>query len=767
MADRLRGRVVELRSWLYRTNQRSFLSEEHRADHHRRRARSITARFRRTDPESAYPLIGDIEEAFAPAIDELKPAAIHVQDPMLLGIAVRSRNRLRRLGIDTALVFDAHEWTRDATSDHALEVSAMIGLENRLVGEMSDCVTVSQDMAEEMAARFPLSRPPTIVPDAPWSGSDSDYADVRTDAGVPRGTPLVVYTGVLEPGSGVEDLVAALESPPPVARGRNRAGRCPAAMAAPPGAASGGRLPTAFRGPCCRRQGDFIPPHRRRRSGSPPTAPEGHSPVPTKYRDYLVAGLPMVATDVGTSAEEIRGTGVGVVVRSRQTEGAGEGHRQGPGRPRPVPVAHHRGAAAGELLGDPRPGPRTGLRAAVGTRTPTPAARRGAHRRHELRWAGLRMGPQPARGRDRRHVDGLALPDNPFTHRVDHALPRAGINTLDRKVQLLLHELVDRAAVIMESGIRIAAPEPGDVRSAATASGRPAPCGTPGTAVALLFHGSDIRRPDIHLRTHRWSPFANPRAAALTAELRKRTRVAHEQLAAWDGPVMVSTPDLIPITPGAVWTPVVVDLDRLPRRKRAGMTQTRRAADRVHMPSRSLLKGSHLIDPVLRGLARDGVIRYRRVERVPHEAVPQLSPSATSSSTNWGWASSGWPRWRQWQPARWWSPTPAPRRWTPTARRCRSSTWIRRRSNARCATLRVTMNDAGTCPRWAATSWYATTTAAVRRLRWPGRWDSGPPPGLDRGVGPQGRRQPWIGSPHAGRQRGGGAAPVRQACARG
>ncbi len=623
MAGRLRGRVVELRSWLYRTNQRSFLSEEHRADHHRRRARSITARFRRTDPESAFPLIGDIEEAFAPALDELKPAAIHVQDPMMLGIAVRSRNRLRRLGIDTALVFDAHEWTRDATSDHALEVSAMIGLENRLVGEMSDCVAVSQDMAEEMAARFPLSRPPTIVPDAPWSGSECDDADVRSDAGVPRGTPLVVYTGVLEPGSGVEDLVAALGHRP----------QLHAAVIGQGGAQQRWLRQRARQAGVASRL-HFVDPVvddkatsylRTADAGVDPRrpAPEGHSPVPTPYRDYVVAGLPVVATDVGTSAAEIRGTGVGVVCAA--------------GRPKAL------AKAIDKVLADPGPF-QSRITAELQQENSWQARGQGLVQVYERL-----LGPAPQR---RRH-DGVLIGatnsagqayewarslreagiaatsmdlrshDNPFTHRVDHALPRAGIDTLDRKVQLLLHELVDRSAVIMESGIRIAAPETGDVPPRSHGFREARALRDSGTAVALLFHGSDIRRPDIHLRTHRWSPFANPRAAALTAELRKRTRVAHEELAAWEGPVMVSTPDLVPITPGSVWNPVVVDVNRFPAAARRHDPGDGPPVV-LHMPSRSLLKGSYLIDPVLRGLAREGVIRYRRVERVPHEAVAQL-----------------------------------------------------------------------------------------------------------------------------------------------
>lgn len=136
-----------------------------------------------------------------------------------------------------------------------------------------------------------------------------------------------------------------------------------------------------------------------------------------------------------------------------------------------------------------------------------------------------------------------------------------------------------------------------------------------------MFHGSDLRRPDIHARTHPWSPFRHPDFRDVTDELRKRTRWNHEQLASWDGPVMVSTPDLLRQNPGAVWVPVVVAAD------------TFAAPDRslpegppvvLHLPSKSMMKGSHLIDPVLQELADAGVIRYRREMNVPHERVPDL-----------------------------------------------------------------------------------------------------------------------------------------------
>lgn len=140
-----------------------------------------------------------------------------------------------------------------------------------------------------------------------------------------------------------------------------------------------------------------------------------------------------------------------------------------------------------------------------------------------------------------------------------------------------------------------------------------------GLQVALLTHGSDARVPSRHAQRERYSPFTDP-LDGLTAKLEATARRHHDLLSSHDGTVLVSTPDLLLDLPQARWCPVVVDLerwtapplDRLPDRPVV-----------VHAPSKAALKGTALVDPVLRDLDRRGLITYRRLEGVPASAMPQ------------------------------------------------------------------------------------------------------------------------------------------------
>jgi len=70
-----------------------------------------------------------------------------------------------------------------------------------------------------------------------------------------------------------------------------------------------------------------------------------------------------------------------------------------------------------------------------------------------------------------------------------------------------------------------------------------------------------------------------------------------------------------------VWLPVVIETPRW-------TTSTPPLAAEVpvvaHAPSNARIKGSDLVEPVLRRLEQEGLIRYRRVAGVPAAEMPQL-----------------------------------------------------------------------------------------------------------------------------------------------
>lgn len=147
---------------------------------------------------------------------------------------------------------------------------------------------------------------------------------------------------------------------------------------------------------------------------------------------------------------------------------------------------------------------------------------------------------------------------------------------------------------------------------------------TDGVRVALLFHGSDIRDPDTHSVAEPHSHFvADPKFAAVFREETSRNRRLIADLGV---PVFVSTPDLLDEVPDAIWLPVVVDPDRW--HPREAPLRNEGPPRVVHIPSNSMVKGTELVEPLLRGLDKEGAIAYRAVRGVPHGDMPQAYGSA-------------------------------------------------------------------------------------------------------------------------------------------
>ncbi|MET0725426.1 MAG: hypothetical protein ABWY36_03685 [Leifsonia sp.] len=145
-------------------------------------------------------------------------------------------------------------------------------------------------------------------------------------------------------------------------------------------------------------------------------------------------------------------------------------------------------------------------------------------------------------------------------------------------------------------------------------------------AVALLFHGSDLRVPSEHAASEIDSPFHGGRypdtALLEQTALRNRALIGESGL-----PVFVSTPDLHAYTDAATWLPVAIDVERW-----AGAASvpalTRQTPVVVHAPSNAGLKGSELIADTVRRLDAEGLIEYREVRGVPAERMAEVYGSA-------------------------------------------------------------------------------------------------------------------------------------------
>lgn len=144
----------------------------------------------------------------------------------------------------------------------------------------------------------------------------------------------------------------------------------------------------------------------------------------------------------------------------------------------------------------------------------------------------------------------------------------------------------------------------------------------PGVEVALMCHGSDVRRPSLNRARTPLSPYrADDPATSRLERLALRNLKVIETL---NLPVFVSTPDLLVDVPGAVWCPVVIDSRHWDRPRPPWVGRLRVA----HAPSKAHMKGSAQIEPILLRLAEEGVIDYTPVRGVPHGAVPDVFAAA-------------------------------------------------------------------------------------------------------------------------------------------
>jgi hypothetical protein len=139
-----------------------------------------------------------------------------------------------------------------------------------------------------------------------------------------------------------------------------------------------------------------------------------------------------------------------------------------------------------------------------------------------------------------------------------------------------------------------------------------------GISVAMLAHGTDVRLPSRHAAENPDSPY-RPEVLAGTAGLEREAIANQAAFRRLRLPVFVSTPDLLDDLPDATWLPVVVNTGRWV----SGVEPLARPVPVVvHVPSHAAVKGSDLIDPALRRLEEEGLIEYRRIERLPAGEMP-------------------------------------------------------------------------------------------------------------------------------------------------
>lgn len=144
-----------------------------------------------------------------------------------------------------------------------------------------------------------------------------------------------------------------------------------------------------------------------------------------------------------------------------------------------------------------------------------------------------------------------------------------------------------------------------------------------GLHVGLIAHGSDIRLPSRHREIYPYSPFepGSPETVRREVQARRLGDIFNGD----QGPLFVSTPDLLDFAPRARWLPTVVDTER--GRTDAAVLERARPVV-LHLPTNAFLKGTAALDPVLARLDAAGIIDYRRPSGVAPERMPALVADA-------------------------------------------------------------------------------------------------------------------------------------------
>ncbi|WP_062077110.1 glycosyltransferase family 4 protein [Demequina globuliformis] len=166
------------------------------------------------DGEDEFTVYDGAESYLGPRIDAFEPDIIHAHDVHLLGIAVRAAKRARARGRRVTLIYDAHEYVKGQTHLPPRYRAGLIAMENALMGDVDEVITVSDRLADYLIADFKLSRRPRVVmnvtePEPP----PSDLGTVREKLEI-GDAPLMAYSGNVNLMRGLDTAIAALPALP-------------------------------------------------------------------------------------------------------------------------------------------------------------------------------------------------------------------------------------------------------------------------------------------------------------------------------------------------------------------------------------------------------------------------------------------------------------------------------------------------------------------------------------------------------------------------
>ncbi|MCC2594532.1 glycosyltransferase [Tessaracoccus sp. OS52] len=604
--------------------------------------------------EKALPQVPAMTEAMRNQLIELQPDVI-VTDVHLLPLATQVAAVHRSRGHRTAVVYDAREYVYGLASEDPHVTQGFPALESEFIGQVDATVTVCEPIAKFLQEKYQLPVEPALVPNAPIGQlppvehpmTIRDFLKIDADA------PLLVYAGGLSYHRGVHDVISALPDLPEVhlAIGARRSSSYVIELEKQ--AENLGVRDRVHFVP-------FAPTHEVAEYLASATAaifpflPVGNHnwAAPNKYFESVQARLPILTSNMEWLTERITRLGIGEVFEHSNPASIVEATRKLLGNldayrarltddlVREHTFEEFAGTVQEVCLGVTAPRAREGLRPA-GLHDQLTAIRRDMLRqraslsdseifepRPRLRIGCANTGGQPqlwATSLMREHPEAMAesawlFRDGPLRFPVDETItyhqwvaPYWQRNLARKLENRVTHVLTESARAMVGAKFGKFFYEEIDYFKAQ------------GIKQGLVFHGSDIRNPAKHAQLEPDSPFRDP-DDELTAVLQRQVEAITPHVLAFDGPVFVTTQDLLDYLPDASWLPIVVDTDWWTSDI---VPMSGDGAPKVfHVPSKNKMKGSDAVDEACLQLQAQGRIRYLRDEGLTREQMHDRMMSA-------------------------------------------------------------------------------------------------------------------------------------------
>jgi glycosyltransferase involved in cell wall biosynthesis len=169
---------------------------------------------------SATPIIPNYLKsikALTPIALEFLPDVIHAHDYTALPIATELTQILRAQGKKVSLVYDAHEYVPGVSHLTKPLANAYTKAERAGVITASAVLSVSEPMSDLLISHLKLKKRPIIVANDPLvAGQQKAKRNLRSECGIDKKTPLLVYSGAVAPQRGISTAIAALRKMPNV-----------------------------------------------------------------------------------------------------------------------------------------------------------------------------------------------------------------------------------------------------------------------------------------------------------------------------------------------------------------------------------------------------------------------------------------------------------------------------------------------------------------------------------------------------------------------